>query len=127
MPTHADERVYFRSSCPSSTPGRRGKRIRVPELGEDVARLDKLVEEVVVGGCIGEEGLARAEGEGDEVHEGGQQGGEVRKRLYVCDVGGEEADEGEEGAPELGPVVCCVSCTLVLHLQHEGKVVAYRV
>lgn len=35
-------------------------------------------------------------------------------RSYVVDVGGQEFDEGEEGAPEFGPVVGWVVVSLNL-------------
>lgn len=75
------------------------------ELGEGLARLDDLVEEVVVGGRGGEEGLARGEGEGDEVDDVVEEGLDVGEVLEVGGILREEADEREEGAEELGPVV----------------------
>lgn len=44
----------------------------------------------------------------------------MREGFYVGDVGGEEADEGEEGAPELGPVVCCADSSVVMLCEKVG-------
>lgn len=77
----------------------------VPESLEDVACFDELVEEVVVSGGIGKEVFAAGKGEGEEVGEEGDHFGGAVQGPDVRDVGGEEAEEGEEGAPELGPVV----------------------
>lgn len=69
------------------------------------ARLNDLIEQVVVGCGVGEECLAAGDGEGEDVQEGvdgvmdGGKGGEFGG------VGCQEAEEGEEGAPEVGPVV----------------------
>lgn len=48
------------------------------ESGEEVRRFDEFVEEVVVRGRVGEEGIAGADGEGEGGEEGVDEGGEVR-------------------------------------------------
>lgn len=61
MPAHTNQRLHGRILR---------EVIRVAEFREDVAGFDELVEEVVVGGCVGEEGFAGREGERDQVYEG---------------------------------------------------------
>lgn len=64
-----------------------GEVVSVAEFGEDIPRLDELVEEVVVGGCVREEGLACGEGEGDQVDEGGYHVGGAVDRLNIGCIG----------------------------------------
>lgn len=69
------------------------------EFGEDGARFDEFVEEVVVGCGVWEECVAGGDTKGEEVHEGGGENVDVGAAGEVRGVGGEEAHQGEEGAP----------------------------
>lgn len=92
--------------CGGGGSRRRGlDEVDVAELGDDGAGLDELVEEVVVRGWVREEGVAGRYAESNQVDERGGERVDVWVAGEVGDVGGEEAHEGEQCAPELGPVV----------------------
>ena len=94
VPRHADQRVDG---------ARLGLHelvlVRVAELEQEVAGLDELVEEVVVGGRVRQESLPGRQRERVEVDDLVEQVGGVGERLDVLGVGCQEADKGEQAAP----------------------------
>lgn len=79
--------------------------VNVAEFRDDGPCLDELVEEIVVGGRVGEEGVAGGDAECDQVDQRGGECVDVWASGEVGGVGGEEAHEGEQRTPEFRPVV----------------------
>lgn len=81
--------------------------IHIAESGQEVASgFDEFVEEIVVAGGVREERIAGGKAKCDQVSERGADFlADIRELGQICGVLCQKAEKGEEGAPEVGPVV----------------------